>query len=620
MIDKSSVKLHLSNMPIRVLSKFQASRIAAGEVIERPSSVVKELVENSIDAGANRITVSIKKGGIDHIAVTDNGIGIDSASLPLAIQRFATSKIDDSSDLTGIDTFGFRGEALPSIASVANLEIITCAEGESSGGRCFVSFGTAPIVEPMGAAVGTTVNVTDIFQNVPARLKFLSSPNAEARRINQILANFALIMPDIAFTFISDGKKRISSPGNGERLSATIAVYGQQVARELIEIKPAVDAVLDVEGLISPPHLSKGTREYITLSVNRRWVKNRRIIFGIHEAYKGYLQERSHPIVILNIRAPFEEVDVNVHPSKNEVRFVREDLVFFLTQRSIRQALSKSSPIRSIQTTKLTPSALSIPPRSQRPQQSWNPTWPEPDKQYEDRGQRQQEGEENVKPVELSSIPGQDETNSVDEKRSGNSFSTHRIVLPILRVVGQVRETYIVAEGPDGIYLIDQHAAHERVIYEDLTKRFNEGNAETQMLMEPEIVDMPKQHGELLQEHCEELSQAGFKCELFGESAVLIRTVPSIIAKSTSKSLAEIIRELLDVIAYDESATSWREKIIASMACHGSVRAGDILSQEEGRAIIRKLEQCTQPHSCPHGRPTMLHISGNVLERNFGRT
>ncbi|MEX0762519.1 MAG: DNA mismatch repair endonuclease MutL [Dehalococcoidia bacterium] len=602
-------------MPIQVLSEALSSRIAAGEVIERPASVVKELVENSLDAGATRVEISIRDGGVRSISVVDNGSGISPGELSVAFERFATSKIDETSDLTGISTLGFRGEALPSIASVARVEAVSRVHESDAATRCVFEYGHRDLLETTGAAPGTSVSVTGLFRNVPARLKFLGSPGRELNRIQQLVATLALVYPNVAFKLTSDGKLRIGSPGTGDTLAAVAAVYGSRVGDVMLKVDGDSSAAFGAVGLISAPSLTRGNRNYITLAVNGRWVQSRRLIFAIEQAYHGFLPERRFPVAIVDMRIPYNDVDVNVHPAKAEVRFLREDIVFSTLQRAIRGTLTESAPVHGF-TLAAPARAQGAPGRSsslshqpQSPGFAISASWPAAERQ------EASSGVESSPPGENPDLP----LASAEEAVSNPPpRATHKGVLPVLRVIGQARETYILAEGPDGVYLIDQHAAHERVLYEEIRNRFAEKSTEMQALLEPETVELSPTHASIIEAHMDELVAAGFTIEPFGQGAVLLRTVPQLLVNR--RGAGDTLITLLDDISERGRSDSWQDKLLYTMACHSSVRAGQTLSIEESKELIRKLEATQQPHTCPHGRPTMIHLTTGVLDREFRRS
>lgn len=595
-------------MPIHVLSDSLASRIAAGEVIERPASVVKELIENSLDAVATRIDVTVENGGLRLIRVVDNGSGIPQDEISLAFERFATSKIDEGSDLDDITSMGFRGEALPSIASVAHVEAVSRQPESEAGAKFEIRFGDAEKPSAAGAPVGTAMTVEHLFRNVPARLKFTSSPTAEATRIHEVISGLALARPEVAFSLVSDGKNRLSTPGNGDPREVIAALYGRDVASAMIALSPDESSPFRAAGLVCSPSISRGNRRYITIAVNGRLVQSRRISFAIEQAYHGYLPERRFPIAVVYITAPFEDIDVNVHPAKAEVRFLREQLVFSTVQQTVRAALAEFAPVHRV--------APVGGPASRSGGDAANAgerrlfeeaAWPAANGNGVN-GTVQGSG---------STLPdGENEAATHGENEA--MPPTYQDVLPVLRVIGQSQDTYIIAEGPDGLYLIDQHAAHERVLYERVTKQFADRAAESQPLLEPETIELSPPHFTELVAHAEDLAAAGFATEPFGDRAVLLRAVPAILATG-GRSGREALIGLLDGVAEGRQTGWWAERMLATIACHSSVRAGQRVNTDEARALIRQLEECEQPRTCPHGRPTMVHLTTGTLEREFGR-
>jgi len=603
-------------MPIRVLSDDLASRIAAGEVIERPASVVKELVENSLDAEATRVDVHIVGGGAQSITVVDNGHGIPSDELALAFERFATSKIDESSDLIAIGTLGFRGEALPSISSVARVEAISRHAESDAGARFLVDFGKTKPIEQVGSPQGTRIEVSGLFKNVPARLKFLGSPGRELSRIESMLASLALVYPQVSFSLNSDGRERLRTIGSGKLLDAVAGVYGAKIAEQMLELEPDDSAAFSVDGLISSPSLNRSNRTYLTISVNGRWIQSRRLSYAIEQAYHGFMPDRRYPIALARIRTPLDDVDANVHPSKAEVRFLREDLVYSVVQRAVRGVLSVSSPVHELGSGRASgsiglfriPGAVvnrerfnqfSISPSTSPAGGSKFPMWPEPTAIVEQFRLADSEGE-----VISDGVQG----------------ITPKETLPVLRVIGQAHETYIIAEGPEGVYLVDQHAAHERVMFERVRERFEQNVIESQPLLDPVTVDLAPGAITTVHEHLDELNRVGWEIEEFGANSLILRSVPASLAtRASGGGAGQILVSVLDELSEGGTGDAWSNRMLATMACHSSVRAGQILSTEECKDLIRQLEKAENPNTCPHGRPTLIQLNVNDLEREFKR-
>jgi len=565
-------------MSIKVLPSQLVSKIAAGEVVERPASVVKELVENSLDAGASQITVEAQGGGVTLITVIDNGSGIPAGEVETAFARHATSKIDVLADLEKISTLGFRGEALPSITIVADVEVLTQAGDESAGSYLRLENGTVTYREKRSRPRGTTIIVRHLFRHFPARLKFLKSAATENSHIANLVTQYALAFPEVKFNLTIDGRLTLRTPGNGNLRDTVAEVYSLDVARQMLEIDGA-DQAPAVTGLISPSHLNRSSRSYLSFFVNRRWVRSSLLTRSIEDAYHGMLMSGKFPITIINVSLPPQEVDVNVHPTKTEIKFRNSQSVYRAVEQAVRKASAASSPPEL---------------RTMAPLPSPPPTlWQEKDA---------------PKPAESASPPAQD---LWQEQRGAGAK------IPVLRVVGQLSACYIMAEGPEGLYLIDQHAAHERVLFEKVLAQRSQQKVEIQGLLEPVTVELSPQQQQVLKTRGELLSQFGFTLEHFGGRSYLLRAVPALLKGA---NLAEAVRSTLDSLTSNEGPLKREEKVAYSLACHGSVKAGDMLTLEEMRGLIRQIEQADQPMTCPHGRPTMVHLSSRQLEKQFGRT
>lgn len=571
-------------MPIRVLPPDVAARIAAGEVIERPASIVKELVENALDAGATRISVEITGGGIDSIRVSDDGCGIEPDELVTAFGRHATSKLEPGDDLSRILTLGFRGEALPSVAAVGEVEVVSRPLAGDAAGRLTIGPGLEPERTAGGAAPGTTVTVRDIFARQPARRKFLRAPSSESNAVAGVVTHYALAYPEIRFALSVDGRETLRTSGNGDLRDAVSAVYGAEVAAAMLPVSPR-EGPVRVDGLACPPHISRAGRGYVSLFVNRRWIQNRRLAYAVEEAYQSMLMTGRHPIAVLNIRVPHEEVDVNVHPTKAEVRFQDESAVFGAIQRGVREALLAASPV---------PGAYPAP--GPRPAHTLSTQMPAP-------------------PLWRHGIEVEQRASAPTGVLVPDAGVTPSEALPVLRVIGQFGAIYIIAEGPDGIYLIDQHAAHERVLYEKFVRARQEAAPDVQGLLDPLTLELSPRHRALLAGQEDDLRAYGFDVEPFGEAAYLVRAVPRALA---SGDLRDAFVRFLDLML-EEGEADGRDRVAMSLACHGAVRAGKTLAPEEMRDLVRQLEESEAPNTCPHGRPTMILMSAEVLAREFGR-
>jgi DNA mismatch repair protein MutL len=555
-------------MTIRVLASDVVSKIAAGEVIERPASVVKELMENSLDAAATQITVEAQGGGVELIKVSDNGGGIPAPELELAFRRYATSKIGGLEDLERICSLGFRGEALPSIAAVAEVEIVTQTSRERAGSYMRLAKGEVVRKESRVRPQGTTVTVRRLFRYFPARLKFLKSADTENSHIAHLVSQYALAYPEVKFSLLLDNRQSVRTTGNGDLRDVVSELYGPEVAHRMLEVDRK-DGLAGVAGLASSPALTRSNRNYLSFFVNRRWVYSALLTRATEDAYHGLLMDGHHPVTVINISLPAQELDVNIHPTKSQVRFCHEQAVFHSVQRAVGDVLDRT-PIAS------------------------------------------------SKPVPFSVSSGQWQSPRMitDNEPTFVVSQLPTLELPVLRILGQLASTYVIAEGPDGLYLIDQHAAHERIVYDRILAQWSQREVEVQALLQPITIEFSPREEETMRAGEKALAEFGFAIEPFGNRSYLIRTIPAIVAGA---NVTEIVSALLDGLASKDSPAPWEETIAQSLACHGAIRAGQQLSNEEMRELIKQLEQTKQPRTCPHGRPTMIHLSAHRLEKEFGR-
>ena len=580
-------------MPIRILSPEVASQIAAGEVVERPASVVKELVENALDAGAKSVSVEIAAAGRSLVQVADDGVGIPPGELALAMERHATSKLASAEELFRIATLGFRGEALASIGSVSRLTITSCTLDSPAGARLHVEGGRIGRLEKTGAPVGTVVRVEDLFYNVPARLKFLKQDATERRAIDALVTRYALAYPRVRFKLTEAGTVSLHTAGDGDRRAILAALYGVDVSRQMLEIM-ADEEGFKLTGFISPTALTRSNRKEITFFVNGRWVQDTPLSSALLQAYHTLLMVGRYPLAEIFIEVPPEEVDVNVHPAKAEVRFRSPDKAFSFVQRSTRRALLAYTPVPQLAPQNLWGT-------SEQPRQI-DPTWnlahaPENEKQN---------------PDSETDVAGSDLQSPILNLQSSISH------IPLLRLIGQIGATYLVAEGPDGLYLIDQHAAHERVLFEKLMAQHAQNAIPSQTLLTPAVVHLPTASTRLLEKQLPVLQHFGFHVEPFGQNSYQVRAMPALFANSDP---AAALRALVEDFEEDEAPLQNEiEAKIAGRVCKRlAVKAGQILSPEEQRALLADLENCASPRTCPHGRPTMIHLSVDMLERQFGR-
>jgi DNA mismatch repair protein MutL len=604
-------------MPIRVLEPTVAAQIAAGEVVERPASVAKELIENALDAGATRINVEVRGGGLHELKIQDNGGGILAGEVELAFERHATSKLRAADDLWAIATLGFRGEALPSIASVAQVICVTRAADEELGTEIRVAAGELQSRAARGCSPGTTFTIRNLFYNAPVRREFLRSEATESSAITAVVTQYALAYPEVRFSMLLDGRLALQTSGRGDLREALIDLYGLDVARQLLAVESqhgeGRDAIR-VRGLISPPGLTRSSRGYLHLFVNRRAIAARGAIANvIEDAYHTLMMRGRHPVAVLDIGVHPSSVDVNVHPTKSEVKFRDTPRVFSVLGRAVRDALVESGVRPWADPAVPLPGEVAqrrfelrrlgdrwereLGKHGDTAAQAWGDEqngWPE-----EARFERPDIG---AAPEYLPVSPAPDLPVSK---------------LPPLRVVGQVGQTYIIAEAPDGMYLIDQHAAHERVTYERLMRERGAGAFDRQHLLMPQAVELPPAAHALLLASADALDEWGFAIEEFGQS-LRVRAAPAGLREST---LGAALLEIAEHIQGRGGSTpdDWREAMLTTLACHSAVRAGQALSAEEMRQLLAQLERCQAPRTCPHGRPTMILLSTTQLDRQFGR-
>lgn len=538
-----------------------AAKIAAGEVIERPASVVKELVENALDAGARHIRIEVEGGGAERILVADDGQGIATDQVELAFRRHATSKLNTESDLNELATLGFRGEALPSIAAVADVTCSTRSVDESLGVELRIDTGALE-QRPLSRQPGTTMVVEGLFARFPARRKFLRARSTEAASCVQLITPLTLAFPEVQFAVLVDGREALRTPGDTNLRSAAVAVLGSEAADHLLDItQTSIDdehgqTIVEVRGVCATGSYHRSGRSGVIVLLNRRPVTNRALTYAVLEAYGSLVPVGRQPVAIVNVRVPPSEVDFNVHPSKLEVKLLRERAVYATIQRALRSTLASDE-------------------------------WP------------------------ISSWADED---------AGQPFGGSER-LRDLRVLGQAGKTYLIAEGEAGVYLIDQHAAHERVLLEDLRAGLT-GRSEQQLLLEPLVLEVPSAAVALAEECAAELAGLGFVVEPFGPRQVLVRGVPGVLV---DRQPQRVVQETLVTLATNthglviEQHASWAERLALVVACTSAVRAGDTLALPEMEALLRRLGEASLCRTCAHGRPTAILLSHAQLEREFGR-
>ena len=595
-------------MPIHVLPDHVAAQIAAGEVVERPASVVKELVENALDAGASAIRVEAEAGGRLLIRVTDDGCGIPVAEAELAFARHATSKITGLDDLDRLQTLGFRGEALASIAAVAHVTLLTRAEAEPAGARLRVEGGMLVERQAAGAPTGTVITVENLFFNTPARLKFLKAESTERRHIDAVVTRYAMAYPNVRFALTQDGRLTFSTAGSGDLADVLVETLGLDVAREMIEVTPLPPPRPDlpeigVYGYAGAPHLNRNTRGHIILFVNGRAIQDSSLSHAVVQAYHTLMPADRYPVAVLLITLDPADVDVNVHPTKAEVRFRAPDAVFAAVQRAVRRAVIGAAPVPSASVeapwrTELS-SADDLAARSDQLRFAFPP---------HDAGRYGQ----HITPAQTAPVT------SPESSEAPEPLESRPRSLPPMRIVGQVAATYIVAEGPAGLYLVDQHAAHERILYEQFMRERAAQQPIAQRTLDTVTVDLAPAAAHLIEDNLEALAAVGFEIEPFGGNTLRVRAVPAVLAgRDPADAIATVLDDL--EMGAEPGAASLEAQIILRVCKAAAIKAGQILSFEEMSALMRQLERCDAPRTCPHGRPTMIHISAGQLAKEFGR-
>jgi DNA mismatch repair protein MutL len=608
-------------VPIRILDPEVAQKIAAGEVVERPASVVKELVENALDAGARSVQIEIRGGGLGLIRIVDDGCGIPADEVELAFVRHATSKLRRAEDLAAISTLGFRGEALASIAAVSQIVLHTHHADQDLGVALTVEAGQIVDRKPWAGAVGTAIQVRNLFYNVPARLKFLRSATGEAGQIGHLVEHFALGHPDVRFRFVNDGRRVLETPGTGDLRDALRQIHGVAVADAMLAIDETAETThLRVWGLIGLPDQTRASRAGLSFFINGRRVGNLSLGYAVEEAYRPALQLGRHPIVALHLELPADEVDCNVHPTKAEVRLVNERLVNGAVHRAVRTALLEVAPIPEVSA----PLATSgWPAASDWFEAAFTPPAPPPPAPlvFAQRLPTPPTAEPAVQP----------------SASAGNGAATTEVAAPAfeapgstppapspeapfrpttLRPIGQVQNTYVVAEGPNGVYFVDQHTAHERILYEDILAQRSAPDAPSQALLAPLVVQLTARQRAALAERGATLEQFGFAFEEFGPDSYALRAIPPCLARA---DLAKTLQDAADALAGEPVGPDGLDRLAATLACHSAVRAGDSLTASEITALLARLEQTDVSRFCPHGRPIVVHLPVAQLERDFHR-
>lgn len=591
-------------MSIKVLDQETINKIAAGEVIERPSSVVKELVENAIDAGATAITVEIKDGGISLVRVTDNGSGIAKDDIPLAFLRHSTSKIKSIEDLMNVSSLGFRGEALSSIAAVSQVELITKTSEDFSGCRYIIEGGEEVSLEEVGAPEGTTFIVRNLFYNTPVRRKFLKTAATEAGYVSSLIEHLSLSHPDISFRFISNNQNKLHTSGNMNLRDIIYGVYGRDVTGNLIEISGKTQDI-EISGFIGKPVICRGNRSYENYYINGRYIKSGIITKAIEEAYKGYIMPHNYPFTAIHFKINPSILDVNVHPTKMELRFSKNEFVYSFVLDAVRNTLRSGELAAQV---KLHETPVSPVIENKKSPQKFKERLPEPFelKRSMDLIQEDNKAAEYAKkteePVQASLFDS-----PLMEAKSPDEY----------RIIGQLFETYWLIEYGDKFYMMDQHAAHEKILYERFMKHLKEKDMDTQMIMPPVIIELTMQQENAYRQHKKAFERLGFEIEEFGGGSYKVTGLP---AGLPNVNLKQMLIDMIDGLTSDSHTDlDIITERVATMSCKAAVKGSNKLSFEEARELIQELMQAENPYNCPHGRPTLIVMSKYEVEKKFKR-
>ena len=596
---------------IRLLPEQLVNQIAAGEVIERPASALKELLENAIDAGATRISIELERGGLSSLIVSDNGRGMSCDELPVAVQRHATSKLPDD-DLFQITHFGFRGEALPSIGAVSSLSLTSRVGDVEHGWRLDIVHGAVGVPRPAACAIGTRIEITDLFGSVPARLKFLKTERTEAGQCIDVVRRLAMCRPDIGFQMSDSGKAVFSLPaqplsdeGARQRLSALV---GRTFADEAIAIDSRRDA-MHLTGLAGLPTMNRQTASHIYLFVNDRPVRDRQLLGAVRAGYQDMLPRGRHPVLVLFLSMPPGDVDVNVHPAKAEVRFSDPQRVRGLFVGSLMNALSDAG-LRATQ--EGSEHALRRFQSAQMPTITSAPASP-------DTGDMLQ-GQQGLSSYMLADAPPAARIAMPSQPETMAQGAPAEASFPLGAARAQLHKTYVIAETGDGIVLVDQHAAHERLVMERMKEGLAEGPLASQTLLLPEVVDIPIDQYEAILGEVDMLNRLGLQLEGFGQGSLLVRGVPALLGEASPSAIVRDIGEELSHLGGSTGLQDRLNAVIASISCHGSVRAGRQLGSDEMNALLRQMEETPAAGQCNHGRPTFITLSLSDLEKLFHRS
>ena len=642
---------------IQVLDQITIDKIAAGEVIERPASIVKELVENAIDAGATAVTVEIKDGGISFIRITDNGCGIPREEVALAFLRHSTSKIRTVEDLTTVASLGFRGEALSSIAAIAQVELITKTKDALLGTRYVIEGGVEKKIEDAGAKDGSTFLIHNIFFNTPARRKFLKTAMTEASHVNELMIRLALSHPEVSFEFIINNQSKLHTPGNGKLKDVIYQLFGREVAMNLLEIDEAF-AGIKITGYVGKPLISRGNRNYENYYINGRYVKSNIIAKAIEDAYKDFTMQHKYPFTVLHFVMDGNDLDVNVHPTKMELRFSRQQDVYNFVYQAIKNTLSEQELIPRVEVPEArmsevkTPAVIqnvakaehvvTTPVRPQMSEQSVKLQEKNLDYFMKKMQERVTSYHSQMSQAEVKDVREvHREKEQADRIREAVNYNKptvfeqpkmHEEQLDLFKekllskesiiehkIIGQVFDTYWLVEFNEQLYIIDQHAAHERVLYEKTLQGMKERDYTSQYLSPPIILNLSMQEEEVLKEHMDTFAGIGFEIEPFGEASYAVRAIPDNLFGIAKK---ELLIEMLDSLVegiHSSVAPDMIAERVASMSCKAAVKGNSRLSSAEVEVLIGELLQLDNPYHCPHGRPTIIAMTKRELEKKFKR-
>jgi DNA mismatch repair protein MutL len=611
---------------IQILPEVLSNKIAAGEVVERPASVVKELVENALDAGSDRIEVLVEEGGRRLIQVADNGCGMSADDALLSIERYATSKIATDPDLFAIRTLGFRGEALPSIASVSKFTLTTRAADAPSGTQIRIEGGKVLGVSEVGAPAGTLVQVDQLFFNTPARRKFMKTINTEMGHVADTLASLALGRPEVHFSLSHGGRPVRKWSRCQDPIDRAAAVLGKGIRRQLYAVDHR-DDYLTLVGWVGLPAAARKTARGIHLYVNGRYVRDRSVQHALFQGYTGRLMKGQYPVAVLYLKLPFDQVDVNVHPTKHEVRFAQQRRIHHVVQESVARTLARAERAPWVVADTASQTAGERDAEKPFPQDEYRVAQTSP--AYE-AYRRAAYPDRKPSPGPIDGLADKVD-NSFAENRSQPQAPPTGVQTPIWSQqpdepfahwtpLGQIRGTYILCETPEGLSIVDQHAAHERITFEALRQAYAGRPVEAQGLLLPETLDLSHAEAEILERLADPMGRLGLVVEPFGGTTFVIKTIPVLLGRG---AVAEIVRDVVERIAevgFGRGLESVIEECLITIACHRSIRAHQRLSEAEMRALLEQLGRCENPAHCPHGRPTWVRWTVGELERAFGRT